>query len=305
MNAMNGPKLKLKRELYLYHHGIGDSLLFSTILYHLGRQTNQMFLVGSCHPEVYAGNPYVRHFPFSNQTLTYRLARVMRWTRLIDRYTHMDYYHAGRIPQKHILHLLAERMGLKTMPAKPLFFLSEKEQAEKILPASEKPWLAMQSIGNSKWTDNKNWGAEKFVRLAELLSPSFSLVQLGVADDPPLPVQLNLSGKLSVRQTFRALAQCAGFVGLEGFLMHAATAMNVPSVIVYGGFTAPWQTGYELNTNLYNPVPCAPCWLESRCPYDKKCMEEITPAQVVEALRKRLSSGGGGNVRAHNASATA
>lgn len=290
MNAIGGQKLKRSRELFLYYHGIGDSLLFNTVLYHYGRQTNQKFVVGSRHPEIYAGNPHVRHLPFS-QAIVYRLAHFMRWTRIVDSFTHMDYYHTSRIPQKHIMHLLAERIGLKEMPVKPLIFLSKEELAEKILPDAEKPWVAIQSIGNSKWTDNKNWGAEKFVRLAELLSPSFSLVQLGTAGDPPLPVQINLCGKVGVRSVFQVLRQCAGFVGLEGFLMHAATAMDVASVIIYGGFTAPWQTGYEINANLYSPVPCAPCWLESRCPYDKKCMEAITPAHVADVLMEKLRKG--------------
>ncbi len=119
----------------------------------------------------------------------------------------------------------------------------------------------------------------------------FHWYKLGTAADPPLPVQINLCGKLDVRGVFQVLGQCAGFVGLEGFLMHAATAMGVASVIVYGGFTAPWQTGYEINANLFTPVPCAPCWLESRCPYDKKCMEAITPAQVADALTEKLRKG--------------
>jgi ADP-heptose:LPS heptosyltransferase len=258
------------------------------VLYHLGRETGQKFVVGSPHPEIYAGNAYVKHLPFSNQAIVYRLARIMRWARIVDGYTHMDYYHAGRIPQRHILHLLAERVGLKEMPEKPLIFLTKNELEQKILPNTEKPWVAIQSIGNSKWTDNKNWGAEKFAILAGLLSPLFSLVQLGNAGDPALPVHLNLCGEINVRNVFQVLGQCAGFVGLEGFLMHAATAMDVAAVIIYGGFTAPWQTGYEVNVNLYNPVPCAPCWLESRCPYDKICLNEITPEQVMDALIKRL-----------------
>jgi ADP-heptose:LPS heptosyltransferase len=283
--------LKQGRELFLYYHGIGDSLLFNTVLYHLGRERQQRFLVASKHPEIYAGNPHVWHLPFKSQAVVYKLSRISRWLHLIDSYTHIDYYHAGRIPQKHIMQLLAERVGLKTVPLRPLIFLSESELAQKLLPASDKPWVAIQSTGHSKWTDNKNWGEEKFVKLVSLLAPSFSLVQLGDSNDPPLPVQANLCGKLSLRQVFQVLKQCTGFAGLEGFLMHAATVMEVPSVIIYGGFTAPWQTGYEVNVNLYNPVPCAPCWLESKCPYDKRCLEEITPRQVCRELITLLESG--------------
>jgi ADP-heptose:LPS heptosyltransferase len=288
----SGKKLTLKsgRELFLYYHGIGDSLLFNTVLYHLGRDRHRTFLVGSAYPEIFAGNPYVKHLPFKSQAVVYKLARILRWLRIIDGYTHMDYYHAGRIPQKHIMQLLAERVGLKQTPERPLMFLSEEELAQKILPASDKPWIALQSVGNSSWTDNKNWGADKFVKVADLLLPDFALVQLGDVGDPSLPVQVNLCGQITVRQVFLVLSQCAGFAGLEGFLMHAATVMEVPSVIVYGGFSAPWQTGYEVNVNLYNQVPCAPCWLESKCPYDKKCMEEITPEQVCLELIARVQA---------------
>ena len=292
MNFSREHGLKSGRELFLYYHGVGDSLLFSTVLYHLGRERQQRCLVGSPHPEIYAGNPYVRHLPFS-QAVNYKLARVMRRLRLIDGFIHMDYYRDGRIPQKHIMRLLADRMGLKEFPVKPLIFLTEKELQADLLPVSDKPWVALQSIGNSKWTDNKNWGLEKFEKLAHLLAPAFSLVQLGSAADPPLPVKLNLCGQIGIRQVFQIFRQCAGFAGLEGFLMHAATTMETPSVIVYGGFSAPWQTGYDANANLYNPVPCAPCWMESKCPYNKKCLEEITPAQVCEKLIVLFQAGKG------------
>lgn len=292
-----GGRLKTGRELFLYYHGIGDSLLFSTVLYYLGLQTETRFLVGSAHPEIFAGNPYVKHLRFRSQAFVYRFARALRCLRVVDEFIHMDYYHAGPIPKKHIMQLLAERVGLKEAPTHPVIFLSAEEHARQMLPPAEKPWIAIQSIGNSKWTDNKNWGSENFARLTSMLAPSFSLVQLGSADDPPLPVQLNLCGKIRVRQVFQILGACAGFVGLEGFLMHAATAVKTTAVVIYGGFTAPWQTGYAANVNLYNPVPCAPCWLETKCPHQKKCMEEITPEQVVAAILERFPNGNGISTR--------
>src|ERR1700691_3167017 len=112
MNFSREHGLKSGRELFFYYHGIGDSLLFNTVLYHLGREKRQRYFVGSPHPEIYAGNPYVRHLPFS-QAANYKLARVMRVLRIVDGFTHMDYYQDGRIPQKHIMRLLADRMGLK------------------------------------------------------------------------------------------------------------------------------------------------------------------------------------------------
>jgi ADP-heptose:LPS heptosyltransferase len=282
-------KLPLRKELFLYYHGIGDSLLFNTVLFHLGRQTGERFMVGSRHPAIYQGNPYVRHLPFG-QKINYKLAKVLSGIGWVKAVRHIDYYQEGRVPQKHILQLLSERVGLKEVPPRPVIFLSDEERAQKILPESSKPRIALQSTGNSLWTDNKNWGADRFLELAGMISGSFSLVQVGAAGDPPLPVELNLAGKLSLRQTLRVLGECSGFVGQEGFLMHAAAAMSAPSVIVYGGFLAPWQTGYPFNVNLYNPVPCAPCWLETLCPYQKKCMTEIHPDQVAAELERLLKA---------------
>jgi ADP-heptose:LPS heptosyltransferase len=79
------------------------------------------------------------------------------------------------------------------------------------------------------------------------------------------------------------------FVGLESMHMHLARAVECPSVIVYGGRLRPDQIGYACNENLYNPVPCAPCWLESRCEIGRVCLETIAASDVIEAAERLLS----------------
>jgi hypothetical protein len=280
-------ELPLRRELFFYYHGIGDSLLFNTVLFHLGQQNGERFLVGSRHPAVYQGNPYITHLPFGQKT-NYQLAKALSLTGWAKAVSHIDYYSTGDIPKKHILELLSDRVGLRKTPSRPLIFLNEKELAQKILPQTAKPKVAIQSTGNTLWTDNKNWGSDRFSELVSIISDKYFLVQLGSAGDPPLSVDLNLSGKLSLRQSFQALGECQGFVGQVGFLMHAAAAMSTPSIIVYGGFEAPWQSGYTSNANLYNPVPCSPCWLKTPCPYQKKCLTEIHPSQVAGEIERLL-----------------
>lgn len=71
--------------------------------------------------------------------------------------------------------------------------------------------------------------------------------------------------------------------------MHLARAVECPAVILYGGREAPWQSGYTCNTNLYSPLPCAPCWLWNHCDYDRECMNRITVSDVVQAIRERLA----------------
>jgi hypothetical protein len=68
--------------------------------------------------------------------------------------------------------------------------------------------------------------------------------------------------------------------------MHLARAVECPSVIVFGGREAPWQSGYICNFNLYSAVPCAPCWRWNSCDFDRKCMSDISVADVVLAINQ-------------------
>jgi ADP-heptose:LPS heptosyltransferase len=79
------------------------------------------------------------------------------------------------------------------------------------------------------------------------------------------------------------------FIGMEGFLAHLARAVGVRSVVVYGGYSAPDETGYACNENLYTPVACAPCWEGSRCDNERRCLTAIEPAHVLSAVERTLA----------------
>jgi ADP-heptose:LPS heptosyltransferase len=71
--------------------------------------------------------------------------------------------------------------------------------------------------------------------------------------------------------------------------MHVARAVECPSVIVYGGREAPWQSGYVSNLNIYSELPCAPCWQADTCDYNRKCMDEISVERVVSGIRQMMT----------------
>lgn len=66
-------------------------------------------------------------------------------------------------------------------------------------------------------------------------------------------------GALSLREVFLLMKDLDLFVGQVGFLMHVAAAVFCPSVIIYGGFEAPWQSGYAENDNIFSEISCSPC----------------------------------------------
>jgi ADP-heptose:LPS heptosyltransferase len=115
------------------------------------------------------------------------------------------------------------------------------------------------------------------------------VVQVGSASDLRLEGAIDLRGKTSHRQTAAILANSLVFVGLVGFVMHLARAVDCRSVIIYGGREKPTITGYVANKNLYHQVRCAPCWLRNACEFNRKCMDMVTVGQVISATADQIS----------------
>lgn len=72
----------------------------------------------------------------------------------------------------------------------------------------------------------------------------------------------------------------AGAVGVlpEGGLHHAAAAVGLRSVVIYGGFISPEQTGYAMHRNLF--AGGEPCGSRFDCPHCAAAMNDIKPIDV-------------------------
>ena len=118
--------------------------------------------------------------------------------------------------------------------------------------------------------------------------PDLPFVQLGSPFDPALEGCKDLRGKLSLRQAVAVLKLAELNVCQEGGLMHLAAASGTRSVVIYGGYIHPYMTGYSFNVNLVNQPECSPCWPASDCPYDHRCMKDISPQQVLAAIKSSV-----------------
>lgn len=91
--------------------------------------------------------------------------------------------------------------------------------------------------------------------------------------------------------TFRyaaaALSKASAFVGTEGGLGHAAAAVGVPSVIIFGGFISPEVTGYEMHRNLFTGSGLG-CGMRTDCRHCREAMDKITVDEVVRNLKELL-----------------
>jgi hypothetical protein len=82
------------------------------------------------------------------------------------------------------------------------------------------------------------------------------------------------------------------YVGHEGGLHHAAAAVRLPAVVIFGGFITPAVTGYAEQVNLTAPglgvAHPLGCGRRVDCPHCADAIAQITPELVAQEVRKVL-----------------
>jgi len=185
-------------------------------------------------------------------------------------------------------------------------YLQAKEEWEKeasrLLPAS--PGLV--GIAPSSVWPTKRWIPSGFSRLIDLLSEKFGLkaVILGEPGAESLAREIagktksepiNLTGKTSLGVLTAVVGKLKLLVSNDSGLVHVASARNIPTVAIYGptspkfgyGPLGPGSRVVELN------LDCRPCHIHGprECPEGHfRCMKEISPEQVLEAVGMILKS---------------
>lgn len=98
----------------------------------------------------------------------------------------------------------------------------------------------------------------------------------------------NLSGKTDIRQAAAIIALSDAFIGPNSGLMVIATALNIPTVGLFGAFDPKLRAKfYDKFTGLMGTPPCAPCnehWTECHKGYPAPCMKLLTPSRVEGAV---------------------
>jgi ADP-heptose:LPS heptosyltransferase len=144
------------------------------------------------------------------------------------------------------------------------------------------------------------WGSDKFAQLCqELVKMGNKVVLVGGREDLQKAREIkglfdndniiDLVGKITLPQTAAVLKEGLGAVGADSGIMHLSCAVNCPSVWLFGaGIEMKWLPEFGKNESVNLHLDCSPCTLfgyTPRCPYDVRCLQEISVAQVVDKLR--------------------
>ncbi len=112
---------------------------------------------------------------------------------------------------------------------------------------------------------------------------------------------INLAGRTTLRELFGVMGLCRVFVSNDSGAMHAAAAVGIPVVAMFGPTEEHATSPLEVepvegeaatpHALLTSPTWCRPCMLRE-CPLDHACMTDIAPERVHREVRARLSAGG-------------
>jgi len=278
----NNARLGSPRRVYHGGGGIGDDLLCTTVFRELKKRGEPRIVVRSGYRSLFQNNPDVDVVIRKKIPVIAPLA--IHGLNLLQ----LTYY----VPlTEHVLASMCRTAGVSGEVAlRPYFFLRPDEVTAGRLFERQ---IVIQSagLGSTRPMKNKEWYPERFQEVANRLQGKASLIQLGSLLDPPLKGVLDLRGN-SFRETAAILSNSLVFIGLEGFFMHLARAVECRSVIVYGGRVKPLLLGYIANKNLVGATPCSPCWEENKCDYDRECMKIISVEAVVNAAIEQIERHG-------------
>lgn len=162
-------------------------------------------------------------------------------------------------------------------------------EAESAFGGLHAPQIVIEPTLKAKASPNKHWGAARwaaFIEMARLagLKP----VQLGPAGTKVLP-GVGFIETPNFRSGCAVLARAQAYVGHEGGLHHAAAALGVPGVVIFGGFTPVELTGYALHRNLGVGFKEA-CGMRIPCRHCEAEMAKIEPALVLAELEGVLET---------------
>ena len=150
--------------------------------------------------------------------------------------------------------------------------------------------------------ETKHWTIEGFAGVArQFLHDGFAVALAGTKRDQQrcrqiaaaAPGTCDLSGKTTPAELAALIRRAEVAVTNDSGSMHVAASLGKPMVSVFGP-TNPVHIGpYQRPESVVRvDLPCSPCNYRrlSQCPFDHACMKQVTPAMVVERVRKIVAT---------------
>lgn len=285
-------KKGIPSHILYFGDSLGDNLLITILARELNNRGYKNVWVKSDHLLLFENNKDLKLVLSYKAVLSTTILKLLNVKMVQLKYTtYIPIEDRDIAPDKHIILKFMECVGLKgSIINQPIINLTDLEK-EFGKFGSLQISVCTSSITATVPMKNKEWYTNRYQEIINLLSDTYTFVQIGSKNDAPLRNVIDMRGKTTVRETASILYHSTLLVSHEGFLMHLARAVNCKSVIIYGGRISPQQIGYSCNSNIYQKEECSPCWRNNTCEYDKICMQNISTNRVLKEIELQLSAG--------------
>lgn len=160
--------------------------------------------------------------------------------------------------------------------------------AEQQFASHYKRRIIIEPAIKARASPNKQWGMARWQEFATLAKKAgYGLTQLGPPGTRPI-ANATMICTPDFRHACAVLANAQAYVGHEGGMHHAAAALGIPAVVIFGGFISPAQTGYATHHNLFTGGE--PCGMRVPCKHCDVAMAAITPQMVLKAFMECADS---------------
>jgi len=203
-------------------------------------------------------------------------------------------------------------VGIAPVSVRPELFLSHEERAriheellDRVFPRGASPRGPLIALHAGATWPAKQWGADRFAHLAQLLRARLDarvIVTGGPADLSAVGDVVRgaggaarAAGTLPLRQVASLLGECDVAVCNDGGPMHIAAALGTPTIGLFGpGEEQIWfpYDQAEGHRALRKDVPCHPCHLDvctRQGDEHMECMKLLSVYDVFSAVENALS----------------
>jgi ADP-heptose:LPS heptosyltransferase len=208
------------------------------------------------------------------------------------------FYKTGR----HAIQIACDVHNIPNAELQPRIELSDKEidnanhllESHGLLPNQ---YICIEPHAKKEFTPNKAWFWENWQHLTDLINRYIQdnnlicrLVQIGLPTAQVLNGVVDLTGKITFRETAQVLKGATTFISYVGGLTHLSRAVGKKSIVIVSAWEPLELATYPDNINFYTDIDCKNCGLKIPCPINRKCMSAITVEQVFEAVKSVLSA---------------
>lgn len=162
-----------------------------------------------------------------------------------------------------------------------IYFSDEENRYRESLPGG---FVMVEPHVKGTFGGNKAWIWDRWVQLAQALP----VVQCLPPGKRPLPGATVMTTP-TIRHAMANLSKSALLITTDGALHHAAAALRIPTIVLWGQRTNPLVLGYPEQINLTAGEPEF-CGMMAPCNHCVESMRKITVDQVLDEAYRLLDS---------------